>query len=213
MVGLSFAASLMAVNRSIVDVVGVLVQRGWETMRLSWWDLKLSLWFQVAGADTLGNITATTYQNLTQESWVAAANNLVDPNSIAAGQYLEIPVNCSCDNPAVSPDHYLFLTYVVAGGSGGNLSGIASDFNTSTDLIKKFNPGVVWDNSQPTQYAFIPLPGSNSVKFTFLTVCWLRLEPWMILLKFSFVLGVNKLLSVGLILLIDQYGGGIQRFM
>jgi chitin elicitor receptor kinase 1 len=41
------------------------------------------------------------------------------------------------------------------------LTGIASQFNASVDLVKAFSPGVVWDNSQPTQYAFIPLPDTN----------------------------------------------------
>lgn len=96
---------------------------------------------------------------------MVAASHLTDANFITSGQYLTIPVNCSCGNPAVSSGHYIFLTFVVEGGTGGNLSGIASQFNSSVDLMRSFNPGVVWDNSQPTQYAFIPLPGKNNVAF------------------------------------------------
>jgi len=155
--------------------------------------------FQVTGGDNLDSITATTYQNLTQDSWVVATNNLVDPNLVTAGQFLEIPVNCSCDNSA-SSDHYLFLTYVVLGGTGGNLSGIASDFNSSTELIKKFNPAVVWDNSQPTQYAFIPLPGTNSValciSYSLLIAAGALVNSLQIFFHDWFVL----------ILLTDQYG-------
>lgn len=126
------------------------------------------LWFQVTGTDSLDSITSITYENLTQNSWVEASNPLADPNFLTSGQFLDIPVNCSCDNPGSSPDHYIFLTYVVLGGTGGNLSGIASDFNTSTALITQFNPGVVWDNAQSNQYAFIPLPGTTNVKSQFL---------------------------------------------
>jgi chitin elicitor receptor kinase 1 len=90
---------------------------------------------------------------------------------VSAGASLYIPVNCSCGNPGVDSRYGLFLTYPVVTGMGGNLSGIASDFNASTDVVKKFNPSVVWDNSQPTQYAFIPVTGANFLPYSHKCMC------------------------------------------
>lgn len=120
---------------------------------------QLVSWIQVTDDGSVVNITSNAFQNLTQPDWVASWNTLADKNTVKAGTYLDIPVNCSCGNPSVSSDYGLFLTYPVVTGTGSNLSGIASDFNTSVDLVKRFNPGIVWDNAQPTQYAFIPIPG------------------------------------------------------
>ncbi|XP_024375989.1 chitin elicitor receptor kinase 1-like [Physcomitrium patens] len=117
--------------------------------------------YQVTDDGSVVNITSNAFQNLTQPDWVASWNTLADKNTVKAGTYLDIPVNCSCGNPSVSSDYGLFLTYPVVTGTGSNLSGIASDFNTSVDLVKRFNPGIVWDNAQPTQYAFIPIPDRN----------------------------------------------------
>ncbi|XP_073387977.1 chitin elicitor receptor kinase 1-like isoform X2 [Physcomitrium patens] len=112
--------------------------------------------YQVQATDTIENITAIVYENLTQLNWVTGLNSISDPNYVETDRFLVIPVNCSCGNPTVSSDYGLFLTYPVVAGTGGNLSGIASEFNASEDLVRKLNPNVVWENSQPTQYAFIP---------------------------------------------------------
>lgn len=110
---------------------------------------------QVLKDNSYTNISTDIYQNLTQPSWIATGSDFVK-----AGAYLNIPVNCSCGDPGVNSSYGLFLTYPVVAGTGGNLNGIASGFNTSTELLRRFNPNIVWDNSQPTQYAFIPVPGT-----------------------------------------------------
>jgi len=115
---------------------------------------------QVVTGNSLTNITGSVYENLTQPSWVASLNSL--SNYAPAGMYLRVPVQCSCGNPDVSSEYGLFVTYPVVAGTGGNISGIATDFNTTTDVLKKFNKNVVWENSQPTQYAFIPVTGIHS---------------------------------------------------
>lgn len=109
------------------------------------------LFLQVSGADTVNNISSVIYQNLTTPSAILEASS--------SGSYLQIPINCSCGDPTVSSDYGLFLTYVVAAGKAGNVSGIASDYNTTQELLKQYNPNVVWDNSQPNQIAFIPVTG------------------------------------------------------
>lgn len=70
---------------------------------------------------------------------------------------MKIPVQCFCGDPRVSLGYGLFLTYVVAACTAGNVSGLASNFNTSEALLRVYNPLVVWNNSQPEQYAFIPV--------------------------------------------------------
>lgn len=74
---------------------------------------------------------------------------------------MKIPVQCFCGDPRVSLGYGLFLTYVVAASTAGNVSGLASNFNTSEALLRVYNPLVVWNNSQPEQYAFIPVAGTR----------------------------------------------------
>lgn len=113
--------------------------------------------YQVQRANTVHFIANTVYEDLTQQSWIGTWNALPDLNFIMSGDYLKIPVKCFCGDPSVSMGYGLFLTYVVAAGAGGNLSGLASDFNTSEALLRRFNPSVLWNDSQPEQYAFIPV--------------------------------------------------------
>jgi chitin elicitor receptor kinase 1 len=122
-------------------------------------EILMFLFLQVSGGDTVDNITSVVYQNLTTTSAIVEASSLSNANSITSGSYLQIPINCSCGDPTVSSDYGLFLTYVVAAGKAGNVSGIASDYNTTQELLKQYNPNVVWDNSQPNQIAFIPVTG------------------------------------------------------
>lgn len=122
-------------------------------------EILMFLFLQVSGGDTVNNITSVVYQNLTTTSAILEASSLSNANSITTGSYLQIPINCSCGDPTVSSDYGLFLTYVVAAGKAGNVSGIASDYNTTQELLKQYNPNVVWDNSQPNQIAFIPVTG------------------------------------------------------
>lgn len=103
----------------------------------------------MTGNETTSTVATQTFEGLTQPSWIGVS-----------GEYLTIPINCSCGDPLVSTQYGLFLTYVVASGTGGNLTGLASQYNISADLLKQFNPHVQWDNSQAQQIAFIPVPGN-----------------------------------------------------
>ncbi len=75
---------------------------------------------------------------------------------------MAIPVNCSCGNPTVSLEFGLFVTYVVGSGTADNLTSVAAKFNLTADLVRKYNPGVSWDNPQQNaqQIAFIPVTGT-----------------------------------------------------
>ena len=143
--------------------------------------MRIGMWSQVQSSDSPYSIATFTYDNLTTESWVGTANSLPDVHFVITGTSLDVPVNCSCGNPTVTSDYGLFLTYPVLEGTGSNLNGIASNFNTSADLLRKFNPSVLWTDFQPTQYAFIPVTGKrscdNDAEFTFLAVGCLHLKP------------------------------------
>lgn len=117
---------------------------------------------QVPEAESVSNISSIVYENLTQPSWVASTNSLRSASgTVAANTPLEIPVNCSCGKPSFPEYGGLFVTYPVVAGTAGNLTGIAGTFNTTADVVKKLNPNVVWENDQPTQYAFIPIRGTT----------------------------------------------------
>jgi chitin elicitor receptor kinase 1 len=113
--------------------------------------------YQVQRTNTIGFISKTIYKDLTKETWIGYWNGIPDLNFIETGTSMKIPVQCFCGDPRVSLVYGLFLTYVVAAGTAGNVSGLASNFNTSEALLRVYNPLVVWNNSQPEQYAFIPV--------------------------------------------------------
>ncbi|KAH9549582.1 hypothetical protein CY35_10G027700 [Sphagnum magellanicum] len=115
--------------------------------------------YKVTGNDTLNSISSQTYEGLTQPAWIASQSGLANPNFINEGALLAIPVNCSCGNPTVSLEFGLFVTYVVGSGTADNLTSVAAKFNLTADLVRKYNPGVSWDNPQQNaqQIAFIPV--------------------------------------------------------
>ncbi len=72
------------------------------------------------------------------------------------------------------------MTYVVGSGTADNLTSVAAKFNLSPDLVRKYNPGVSWDNPQQNaqQIAFIPVTGTvffyvnmNKVPWNICTCC------------------------------------------
>jgi LysM repeat protein len=126
--------------------------------------------YKVTGNDTLNSISTQIYEGLTQPGWIASQSGLANPNFIDEGAFLVIPVNCSCGNPTVSLEFGLFVTYVVGSGTADNLTSVAAKFNLSPDLVRKYNPGVSWDNPQQNaqQIAFIPVtdPEGNYPPYT-----------------------------------------------
>jgi hypothetical protein len=119
----------------------------------------MDLIFQVQRADTVELIAGTVFEDLTQASWIGTWNGLPDINFILTGDTFKVPVKCFCGDPSVSLGYGLFLTYPVA--AGGNLSSLASDFNTSEALLVGYNPSVNWNGSKVDQYAFIPVTGAT----------------------------------------------------
>ncbi|TVU10276.1 hypothetical protein EJB05_43797 [Eragrostis curvula] len=91
--------------------------------------------YRVRAGDTLDAIARGVFAGLVTFQDIAAANNVSDPNKVAVGQQLWIPVPCSCDPVAGQPVvHY---TYVVPAGS--SVAGIAQEFGTTEETILAVN--------------------------------------------------------------------------
>ncbi|KAL6844899.1 hypothetical protein ACP4OV_025558 [Aristida adscensionis] len=91
--------------------------------------------YRIRAGDTLDAIARGVFAGLVSFQDIAAANNISDPNKVAVGQQLWIPVPCSCDPVAGQPVvHY---TYVVPAGS--SLAGIAQELGTTEETILSVN--------------------------------------------------------------------------
>ncbi|KAL6661891.1 hypothetical protein ACP70R_001275 [Stipagrostis hirtigluma subsp. patula] len=97
---------------------------------------------KVASKETYTTI-AGYFNNLTTEAWLAATNSYPTTNIPDTGT-VNVTVNCSCGDPAVSQDYGLFLTYPLRDAE--TLASVATNNGFSSpsqlDLIKKYNPGM-----------------------------------------------------------------------
>lgn len=91
--------------------------------------------YRIRAGDTLDAIARGVFAGLVTYQDIAAANNVSDPNKIAVGQELWIPVPCSCD--PVGGEPVVHYTYVVSPGS--SVAGIAQDFGTTEATILALN--------------------------------------------------------------------------
>uniref|UniRef100_A0A0D9XGD8 LysM domain-containing protein n=1 Tax=Leersia perrieri TaxID=77586 RepID=A0A0D9XGD8_9ORYZ len=91
--------------------------------------------YRIRAGDTLDAIARGVFAGLVTFQDIAAANNVSDPNKIAVGQELWIPVPCSCDPVAGQP--VVHFTYVVPPGS--SVAGIAQDFATTEETLLAVN--------------------------------------------------------------------------
>ena len=91
--------------------------------------------YRVRAGDTLDAIARGAFAGLVTYQDIAAANNVSDPNKVAVGQQLWIPVPCSCD--PVGGDPVVHLTYVAPAGS--SVAGIAQEFGSTEETILAVN--------------------------------------------------------------------------
>ncbi|KAG6549898.1 hypothetical protein Mapa_008406 [Marchantia paleacea] len=111
--------------------------------------------YEVELDDTVAQIAQLRYQDLSREEWIVQASDLNNVETIYAGLKVTVPVNCSCGDPAVSPDYGLFLTYPIR--DGDNMTTIAQQFETNETLLQRYNPSIKWSNLSPsTDIIFIP---------------------------------------------------------
>ncbi|KAL6601375.1 hypothetical protein ACP70R_044595 [Stipagrostis hirtigluma subsp. patula] len=91
--------------------------------------------YRIRAGDTLDAIARGVFAGLVTFQDIAAANNVSDPNKVAVGQQLWIPVPCSCD--PVGGEPVVHYTYVAPAGSF--VAGIAQEFGTTEETILAVN--------------------------------------------------------------------------
>ncbi|KAL6857252.1 hypothetical protein ACP4OV_018634 [Aristida adscensionis] len=116
----------------------------------------------VAPGDTYGSIAAY-YGNLTTAAWLEATNRY-PADGIPLDAVINVTVNCSCGDPAVSPELRLFLTYPLGGGEE-TLGSVADKYGfflqSDVDLLLSYNPGM--EKQTDTGLLFIPVRGGSSI--------------------------------------------------
>ncbi|KAM0908377.1 hypothetical protein ACQ4PT_015483 [Festuca glaucescens] len=99
---------------------------------------------------------ANQYNNLATADWLAATN-IYPPNSILDIATVNVTVNCSCGDRAVSDAYGLFLTYPLRDRE--TLASVAASHGFSSpgqlDMIRKYNPGM--DGVTGSGIVYIPV--------------------------------------------------------
>lgn len=95
--------------------------------------------YEVKSGDTYGGVVSN-YSDLTSVDMLRRFNRRYNDNNIPSGVNLSVVVNCSCGDPAVSEDYGLFLTYPLRREE--DLAYVESGKNVSTELIRRYNPGM-----------------------------------------------------------------------
>ncbi|KAJ4831730.1 Chitin elicitor receptor kinase 1 [Turnera subulata] len=107
--------------------------------------------YQVQPGNTYDIIADTYYANLTTIPWLEKFNSY-NPNNIPDTGTLNVTVNCSCGDRAVSGEYGLFVTYPLL--PEDSLESLASSSNVTQELLQRYNPGV--DFSKGTGLVYIP---------------------------------------------------------
>ncbi|XP_058210626.1 lysM domain receptor-like kinase 3 [Rhododendron vialii] len=107
--------------------------------------------YSVLSGDTYYEIAQTYYANLTTPAMLEQFNSYPESN-VPVKAVLNVTVNCSCGDAAVSKAYGLFITYPLR--VGDSLESIAAAANLSTDLLQSYNTGV--DFSAGSGLVYIP---------------------------------------------------------
>ena len=91
--------------------------------------------YKVRAGATLDAVARGAFAGLVTYRDIAAANNVSDPNRVAVGQELWVPLPCSCD-PVGGVD-VVHLTYVVP--AGPSVAGIAEEYGSTEETILGLN--------------------------------------------------------------------------
>ncbi|KAD3337964.1 hypothetical protein E3N88_33485 [Mikania micrantha] len=100
--------------------------------------------------NTYSLIAETYFSGLTTVDMLRKFNSY-NELSIPSGSQVNVIVNCSCGNSHVSKDYGLFITYPI--GIGENLSTIANETGINENLLRGYNPG---SNFLNTDLVFVP---------------------------------------------------------
>ncbi|KAH9602930.1 hypothetical protein KSS87_005666 [Heliosperma pusillum] len=110
--------------------------------------------YRILKGDTYDTIAQTYYANLTTVSWIQQ-HNTFNPIMIPLNSLVNVPVNCSCGNSAISKDFGLFMTYPLRPDE--NLTYIDQLTNSTPSLLQNYNPNV--NISSGNGILFIPAKG------------------------------------------------------
>lgn len=112
--------------------------------------------YKVIPLDTYSSIAAK-FSNLTTADWLMATNGYPSNNMGGRTVTVNVTVNCSCGDPAVSPEYKLFLTYPL--GEGETFDSVAEKngflLESDMDLFRKYNP------ANDSRIVYIPLRGED----------------------------------------------------
>ncbi|KAG6520388.1 hypothetical protein ZIOFF_017437 [Zingiber officinale] len=110
--------------------------------------------YQVVSGDTYTSIASDVYGSLTTVAALAHFNSFPE-NNVQAGANINVIVNCSCGDKAVSSAYGLFETYPIH--PPDNLSSIAAAYNFTSQeaLLQNYNPGSNFTSGT----VFIPTTG------------------------------------------------------
>ncbi len=111
--------------------------------------------YEVMAGDNLNDIANKTYQGLITYGQIAAANNIVDVNTINPGQSLVIPFPCGC-NP-VSDQPVVYLAYPVQ--RGDIIANISADFGAQMADVLSLNGIANASDLQVATVLEVPIPG------------------------------------------------------
>ncbi|CAL9013711.1 unnamed protein product [Prunus brigantina] len=112
--------------------------------------------YHVFSGDTYNNVAQTYYANLTTVAALTWFNSYA-PTNIPTNAKLNVSVNCSCGNTAVSKDYGLFITYPLR--PGDTLASIAQAEKLDQTLLQRYNPDVNF--SQGSGFVYIPGKDEN----------------------------------------------------
>ncbi|KAI8573877.1 hypothetical protein RHMOL_Rhmol01G0309600 [Rhododendron molle] len=107
--------------------------------------------YAVRSGDTYSTIASTYYANLTTADFLELSNSYPASN-IPDNGVVNVTVNCSCGNAAVSKEYGLFVTYPLR--EGETLESVAADANLPADLLRRYNLGA--DFSAGSGLVYIP---------------------------------------------------------
>ncbi|XP_027171828.1 lysM domain receptor-like kinase 3 [Coffea eugenioides] len=93
--------------------------------------------YNVSQGDTYDLIANTYYSNLTSSTGLQRWNRYPG-NAIPVNSVLNVTVNCSCGDKAISKDYGLFVTWPIR--DGDTLDSVAAANNLSADVVRRYNP-------------------------------------------------------------------------
>ncbi|CAB4274157.1 unnamed protein product [Prunus armeniaca] len=113
--------------------------------------------YDVISGDTYEKVAQTYYANLTTVEAMTWFNSYPPTNIPNTNAKLNVSVNCSCGDKAVSKDYGLFITYPLR--PGDTLASIAQAEQLDQTLLQRYNPGVNF--SQGSGLVYIPGKDEN----------------------------------------------------